>query len=103
VVGDHHRGISAAVVDGGMMTVESYVNPDEQRIELVASVLLQHDISADFKANTCICGHKLWQEGGPTLARHRAEVIVAAENELMAHQERERLQERLRHVMRLAQ
>lgn len=75
--------------------------PDnEARVELVASLLLQHDLAAGSQ-HTCVCGYLLWQDGGTTMARHRAMVIVMAENELMARLEGERLRQQA--VMRLAQ
>lgn len=66
--------------------------PDnEEAIDLVAGLLLRHDIS-DQTGQTCICGQALWHNGdGMTMARHRAMVIVRAINELRAHQEVERI------------
>lgn len=48
----------------------------EERVALVANVLLAHDVRAEY-ASTCICGDKLWCDGKGGMARHRAERIVA--------------------------
>lgn len=48
----------------------------EDRIAVVAKVLLAHDTKAEY-SSTCICGDKLWCDGKGGMARHRAERIVA--------------------------
>lgn len=75
--------------------------PDtEERIQAVADELLRHDIR-DREAHTCLCGAALWQGGGPSMARHRAEQVVLVDQQIIAKQESERLRQIA--VMRLAQ
>lgn len=49
----------------------------EETIDLISRILLSHDIR-DGYCTHCICEEKLWNEGKPGMARHRAERIADA-------------------------
>lgn len=46
----------------------------EEKIELIVMVLIAHDVKD--LGTTCFCGKKLYNEGGPSMSRHRAEKIA---------------------------
>lgn len=49
----------------------------EETIQLISRVLLCHDTKGEYSSK-CICEEKLWNEGKPGMARHRAERIADA-------------------------